>query len=152
MKNVKMVLCSAVIAISFGCTYIGPKGEYTAGSGALVFKKSATLIVKVEGEGERAEISHFTIKKEDEDTYTSNFSSGSPESAIDKTFKANMKSFTLPWSMELTLEADELLYIQVRPIDITKGAVRLEILKDGGLEKEYSISNGMIPFWTTYRL
>jgi hypothetical protein len=152
MKSiVNVFVCITISAITFGCTYVSSRGEYTVGSGTFVHKESSSLVIKVIGDSKNTEISHFFVKRDEEERYTSEYSPNPSESLIDKTFRENMTSTVLPWKMEVTLEADEAVYIQVKPIDFND-EVTVEIWKDGLLQKEYVISNNILPFWTSYRL
>ncbi len=152
MKNIITLVCLMItVMVPSGCTYKSSSGEYSIGGGGLVFTDGAELTIKVEGDSRLTEISNFILKKEDEQEYLDDPSSNSKEGAIDRKFKECLKSFALPWSVDLTLNADEVLFVQVRPIDFN-GKVVVEIWRDGKLQKEYSLNNNMFAFQTSYRL
>ena len=150
-RTISVLALVAVLAIACGCTRISSDGEYTLGDGTFVSKEKASLVIKVVGDSENTGISFFFVDRDDEEYYTSDSSLGSSESLLDNKFKKNVTSHSLPWETKLTIEADQALYIQVKPRG-SNDDVTVEIWKDGQLQKEFVAINKMFPFWTSYRL
>ncbi|MFH1754684.1 MAG: hypothetical protein ABIA59_03175 [Candidatus Latescibacterota bacterium] len=138
-----------------GCSYTSSRGNYSIGAGTVELN-SASVTIKIVGDSKNTQISYFVTEEEDEDKekaeedYTIN-STNAPASAIENEFEKNKRTFELPWSKEIPLQGDEILYLQVKPIDFNE-KITVEIWKYGLLDKTYTITNKLFPFWTSYRI
>ena len=149
-KTVTIIICM-IMSTFFSCTYVGSGGEVTVGGGHFVHKESASFTIKIIGNSNNTGISYYVINRDEEQEYMREHAYATSESWIEKEFRKNMKSCILPKQIEIDLDADEILYIQVNPIEFND-EIRIEIWKEGILQKEHVMSNNMIPFWTTIRL